>query len=67
MEAKAKRKEVSVSRFFSLNGFSLKIGSATCVKGIFFNFQEKGKYLVPVFLPSQLPELSKVFPEPTVT
>ena len=25
------------------------------------------RYLVPVFLPSQLPELSKVFPEPTVT
>ena len=40
-EAKAKRKEVSLSRFFSLNGFSLKIGSATCLKGIFVNFQEK--------------------------
>ena len=67
--ARAKRKEVRLSRFFGLSGVSLKMGSTTWQRTTFkgFNYENTINHLVPVFLPTKLPELRKVFPEPTVT
>ena len=67
--ARAKRKEVRLSRFFGLSGVSLKMGSTTWQRTTFkgLNYENTINHLVPVFLPTKLPELRKVFPEPTVT
>ena len=57
-KAKAKRKEVKLSRFFSLSGTSLKMGCATCSRGELMDFQyyyiilSGDGHLIPIFLPA---------------
>ena len=52
--ARAKRKEVRLSRFFGLSGVSLKMGSTTWQRTTFkgLNYENTINYLVPVFLPT---------------